>query len=137
VGFFTPLTTLSCVLQYGKRKDQKMRLLDKLLGRDVDEFAKQLAEMVAKRYPPTLDQAPERRVSANRITKVLEDALAKGGEFSEERRLGVYRKARLANAFKWQLKELGYSTKFVEVATEGLIVYITRSAKKQPGNATA
>ena len=107
-----------------------MGILDKVLGRDVDAFAKDLAEMVAKRYPPALDQAPQRRVSANRITKILEDALEKGATFAKERRLGVYKKARLANTFKWQLKELGYSEKFVEVATEGLLVYVTRASKK-------
>ena len=45
----------------------------------------------------------------------------------------TYKKARLANAFKWELKELGYSEKFVEVATEGLVVYTTtrRAGKAQ------
>ena len=104
-----------------------MGILDKLLGRDVDTFAKELAEMVAKRYPPTLDKAPERRISANRISKVLEDTLSKAADYNRSARLGVYKKARLANTFKWQLKELGYSDRFVEVATEGLVVYVSRT----------
>lgn len=112
-----------------------MGMLDKLLGRDVDAFAKDLAEMVAKRYPPTLDKAPERRISANRISKVLEDALSKAAEYNRGARLGVYKKARLANTFKWQLKELGYSDSFIEVATEGLVVYVSRKepAKESEG----
>lgn len=110
-----------------------MGLLDKLVGKDVDEFAKKLAEMVAKRYPPTLDQAKEKRVSANRVTKVLEDVLEQAVDYGKKNRLGVYKKARLANAFKWELKELGYSEKFIEVATEGLVVYTTRgTSKKDP-----
>jgi hypothetical protein len=40
--------------------------------------------------------------------------------------LGVYKKARLGNTFRWELEEMGYSEKFIELATEGLIVYITR-----------
>lgn len=107
-----------------------MGFLDKLVGKDVDEFAAKLAEMVAKRYPPALDQAKEKRVSANRITKVLEDVLDEAVDFGQKNRLGVYKKARLANAFKWQLKELGYSEKFIEVATEGLVVYTTRGRQK-------
>ncbi len=107
-----------------------MGILSKLVGKDVDEFAKKLAEMVAKRYPPTLDQAKEKRVSANRITKVLEDVLDQAAEYGQKNKLGVYKKARLANAFKWELKELGYSDKFIEVATEGLVVYTTRGASK-------
>lgn len=109
-----------------------MAIMDKLLGRDLDSFAKELAGMIAKRYPPALDKSPERRVSPNRVTRVLEDALEKASGFAKERRLGVYRKAKLANSFKWELKELGYSDKFIEVATEGLVVYMTRRADK-PG----
>lgn len=108
-----------------------MGILDKLLGKDVNAFAKELAEAVAKRYPPALDKAPARRVSPNRITKVLEDAMEKATEFASRQRLGVYKKAKLANAFKWELKERGYSDKFIEVATEGLVVYITTRKTKQ------
>lgn len=108
-----------------------MGILDKLLGKDVDAFAKDLADAIAKRYPPALDKSPERRVSPNRITKVLEDAMEKATDFASKQRLGIYKKAKLANAFKWELKELGYSEKFVEIATEGLVVYITRGANKR------
>ncbi|HKQ28434.1 MAG TPA: hypothetical protein VJT77_07515 [Burkholderiales bacterium] len=108
-----------------------MGLLDKMLGRDVDDFAKELAQMVAKRFPPALEKSPERRVSPNRITKVLEDALEKAADYGKSRRLGMYKKARLANAFKWQLKDLGYSDNFIEVATEGLVVYLTRGPAKE------
>jgi hypothetical protein len=108
-----------------------MGILDKLLGRDVTAFAKELADAIAKRYPPALDKSPERRVSPNRITKVLEDAMEKATEFTTRQRLGVYKKAKLANAFKWELKELGYSEKFIEVATEGLVVYITTRKAKE------
>jgi hypothetical protein len=108
-----------------------MAMLDKLLGRDVDAFAKEVADMIAKRYPPALEKSVERRVSPNRITKVLEDALAQAVDFTKDRRLGLYKKAKLANSFKWQLKELGYSEKFVEIATEALVVYITRKPGKE------
>jgi hypothetical protein len=113
------------------QQEKSMSLLDKMLGREVDDFAKELAGMVAKRFPPALEKSTERRVSPNRITKVLEDALEKAEEYGKTRRLGMYRKARLANAFKWQLKDLGYSDKFIEVATEGLVVYVTRGSGKQ------
>ena len=108
-----------------------MGLLDKLVGKDVDAFAEKLAEMVAKRYPPALDQTKEKRVSANRITKVLEDVLDEAAAYTKQNRLGVYKKARLANTFKWQLKELGYSDSFVEVATEAIMVYITDGSGKK------
>lgn len=108
-----------------------MRLVDKLLGKDVEDFGKELAQTVAKRYPPTLDTAPERRVSPNRITKVLEDTLEKAASYAGDHKLGTFKKAKLANTFKWELKELGYTDKFIEVATEGLVVYMTRGTAKK------
>ena len=101
-------------------------------GKQIDEFARTLAESVAKRYPPALDKAKDRKVSVNRITKVLEDTFTKAVEFDRGGKLGLYKRARLGNSFKWELKELGYSAQFVDVATEGLIIYLTRKdAAKQ------
>lgn len=97
---------------------------------DVDTFAKDLAQAISKRYPPSLDTAKARKISVNRVTKVLEDAMDKAAEFSHEKKLGMLGKAQLGNTFKWELKELGYSEKFVDVATEALIIYVTR--KKTP-----
>lgn len=97
-------------------------------GKDVDEFARRLAEEVSKRYPPELDQSKEKKISHNRIARVLEDAYAKAIEFQQEKHLGVYGKAKLGNTFRWELAEKGYSKTFVEMATEGLIVYITRKS---------
>ncbi|HVC12211.1 MAG TPA: hypothetical protein VNE59_11280 [Burkholderiales bacterium] len=99
-------------------------------SKEIDAFAKDLAQTIAKRYPPSLDATPEKRISANRITKVLEDALNRAAEFNRTHRLGVYKRARLGNTFRWELKELGYSEKFIEIATEGLIVYVSGAQKQ-------
>ena len=111
-----------------------MAILDRFSSKDVDQFAKSLALEISKRYPPSLDQAKEKKISQNRIARVLEDAYKKATDFKSEKRLGVYRKARLGNTFRWELTDLGYSKPFVEMATEGLIVYITR---KSPAAAPA
>ena len=95
--------------------------------REVNEFAKDLAANLAKRYPPALDVSPERRVSEHRLTKILEDVLSQGTEFQRQHRLGLFGKAKLGNEFRWQLKELGYTDRFIELATEGLMVYIIRA----------
>lgn len=110
-----------------------MGILGGVSGKQIDEFAKSLADAVAKRYPPALDKAKDRIVSVNRITRVLEDALQQAVEFKQQHKLGVYKKARLGNSFRWELTERGYSKKFVEVATEGLIVYLTRATGGSSG----
>ncbi len=103
-----------------------MGLFGSVSGKQIDEFAKSLAQELAKRYPPALDKADERRISQKRMTTILEDTFNRATEFKKQHKLGVYKKARLGNTFRWELQEMGYSGKFVELATEGLIVYITR-----------
>ena len=103
-----------------------MGLFGSVSGKQIDEFAKSLAQEPAKRYPPALDKADERRISQKRMTTILEDTFNRATEFKKQHKLGVYKKARLGNTFRWELQEMGYSGKFVELATEGLIVYITR-----------
>lgn len=105
-----------------------MKLPALFSNKEIDGFAKTLAQDLAKRYPPELDKSKEKKISQNRIAKVLEDAYGKAIQFKQEHKLGLYKKARLGNTFKWELKELGYSEKFIEIATEGLIVYITRDS---------
>jgi len=103
-----------------------MALFGSVSGKDVDGFAKTLAQDLAKRYPPALDKGTERKISQKRLTTILEDTFSRAIDFRRELKLGVYKKARLGNTFRWELQEMGYSDKFVEVATEGLVVYITR-----------
>jgi hypothetical protein len=103
-----------------------MALFGSVSGKDVDAFAKTLAQELAKRYPPALDKGSERKISQKRLTSILEDTFTRALEFKKLHKLGVYKKARLGNTFRWELQEMGFSEKFVEIATEGLIVYITR-----------
>jgi len=108
-----------------------MGLFSLFSNEEIGVFAKDLAASLAKRYPASLDISPDKRVSENRLTKVLEETLSKAAEFQQKHNLGMIGKAKLGNEFKWQLKELGYTERFIELATEGLMVYITR------GSATA
>ena len=102
-----------------------MALFGSVSSKQVDEFAKTLAQELAKRYPPALDKGNERRVSQKRLSTLLQDTFDRAVEFKQQHKLGVYKKARLGNTFRWELQEMGYSDKFVEIATEGLVVYIT------------
>lgn len=103
-----------------------MALFGSVSGKQIDEFAKNLALELSKRYPAALDKGSERRISMKRLTTILEDTYNRAIEFKRQHELGVYKKARLGNTFRWELEQLGYSKKFIELATEGLIVYVTR-----------
>lgn len=95
-------------------------------GKIIDEFAKSLAQDIAKRYPSAIANNPDQMVSQKRLTAILEEAFSRAHQFNQEQKLGMFKKARLGNTFKWELKEMGYDEKFVDMATEGLIVYLTR-----------
>jgi len=103
-----------------------MALFGSISGKEVDNFAKGLAEEMAKRYPLALDQGGGKTLSEKRLTAILEDICNKALAFKNEHKLGVYKKARLGNTFRWELEEMGYSKKFIETATEGLVVYLSR-----------
>lgn len=104
-----------------------MGLFGSVSSKEIDAFAKELVQELAKRYPPALDQGSgAQRLSQKRLTAILEDICSKAVEFRRQHKLGVYKKARLGNTFRWELEELGYSKQFIEAATESLVVYITR-----------
>ena len=103
-----------------------MALFGAISSKDVDAFAKELAEDLSKRYPPALDQSGGKTLSEKRLICILEDVCNKAVEFKNEHKLGVYKKARLGNTFRWALEEKGYSKIFIETATEGLVVFLAR-----------
>jgi hypothetical protein len=95
---------------------------------ELEAFAQSLATDIIKSYPPALDTAPDKRPSQNRLTRILEDACKKTAEFQKSAKLGWIGKARLANAFKWRLKESGYSAAFVDLATEAVVVHLSKKS---------
>jgi len=93
----------------------------------VDEFAKNLAQDIAKRYPPVIANSPEQTVSQKRVGEILEEAFTRAHQFSRENRLGMIGRAKLGHAFKWKLRYMGYEEKFVEMVTEALVVAVYRA----------
>jgi hypothetical protein len=112
-------------------------ILSAVIGKHVEEFANELAQSLAKRYPSAMEANKSRPVSEARLTKILEDVLVRAQGFQRENRLGMFGKAKLGNEFRWRLKELGYSDKFIEVATEGLMVYLARADRAPAEEASA
>lgn len=103
-----------------------MGLFSYFSSKEADEFAQTLVADIVKRYPPSMDQGNTSKMSVERLTRILEGTFEKAAEFQAKNQLGLYRKAKFTNTFKWGLKEHGYSADFIDVATEGLVVYITR-----------
>lgn len=92
----------------------------------VDSLAKELVADLVRRYPPSSKDIAGKKMSAKGISNILESLYKKAIDFKRSQGLGIYKTARLGNTFRWELKEQGYDEKFIEVATEGLVVYLTR-----------
>lgn len=109
-----------------------MGLFSFFSSKATDEFARSLAADIVKRYPPSMDKGNTAKLSVERLTRILESTFEKAADFQANQRLGLYRKAKLTNTFKWALKDHGYSDDFIDVATEGLVVYVTRGSPTKP-----
>jgi len=94
-------------------------------------LAKSLAQDVARRYPPAIANNPVQVVSPQRVSGILEEVFARASAFSQENKLGWYKRARLGQEFRWELNELGYDEKFVDTASEGLTRCLTRFPSPQ------
>lgn len=104
-----------------------MPLLKSLDTRELQEFALMLATDLARRFPPASEGRTDSG-AAHQIKVILNGLATRAVRFHEQHKLGVYKKAKLANVFQWRLKELGYSPKFVERATKEIV---TRLAIKK------
>lgn len=101
-----------------------MAIFDFLKRVPVDAFAQQLADDLAKRYGPELECDTTKKRNPQRLTKAFDSTFNRAIKFQQEHKLGIYGKARLSNAFKWQLKELGYPDEFVDLATSAMTKFI-------------
>jgi len=97
-----------------------MALLGFLDTKELEEFAASLATDLGRRYPPA-SEARTDAGAAQQLTAILGGIASRAVRYHEEHKLGVYRKAKLGNVFKWKLTEMGYTAAFVERATKEVV----------------
>jgi hypothetical protein len=107
-----------------------MGIFGSVSSKQVDEFAKDLARQLARQCPPERAESGggKPNVTPRKLVATLEDVCRKALDFRKEHKLGIYKKARLGNTFRWELTELGYDRQFAEDVTQRLVVYIARKA---------
>jgi hypothetical protein len=84
---------------------------------ELEEFAAGLASDLGRRFPPASESRTDTGAQ-HQIKVIMEGLAARAVRYHEQHKLGVYKKAKLANVFQWKLTELGYSKNFVEKATK-------------------
>ncbi len=101
-----------------------MSLLDKFLPSSDKALANELADKVARHFPPTSEAKLAKLGGRRRLESVLKTVIDDLDTQQMPSKLGWFRKARFGNVFRWRLVELGYSEGFVEALTEGLITHL-------------
>lgn len=94
---------------------------------ELEEFATGLAADLGRRFPPA-SEARKDAGAEHQVRVILEGLTARALRYHEQHKLGVYKKAKLANVFRWKLTDLGYSSAFVERATKQIVTQL--AAKK-------
>lgn len=84
---------------------------------EIEQFAATLADDLTRRFPPASEARTDPGVQ-HQIKVILEGLAARAVRYHQQQKLGLYKKAKLANVFKWRLAEAGYSKSFVDHATK-------------------
>ena len=91
------------------------------------EFACILAQNLQKNLPSDFMETKGKAMSVNRITTLLERNNQAAVEYQQNFKMSFIRRAVLANAFKWELKSKNYPSAFVDMATESLVIKLSKA----------
>lgn len=89
---------------------------------EAERYGLALAEIVVNGYP-----ASERKRSDKAVVhraKILDQIFAQAKQFKQAHKPNFYKKAKLGNAFKWELLEQGFDAKFADDLTHQLLLHI-------------
>jgi hypothetical protein len=96
--------------------------------KEIDAFATALAQDLGRRFPPQSEGRKDKGAK-NQLASITDGLYAHAARFRQDKALGIYGKAKLGNAFRWQLKELGYSQTFINEVTHGLVLRLAKGRK--------
>ena len=99
-------------------------LFNRSRNRDIEQFATELAREFSKVY--SVSDAKSERNAVKKLARAIDAACMRAAAYQKENKLGVYGKAKLGTAFKWELKELGYADEFVDEFTRSVLLRLSR-----------
>jgi hypothetical protein len=87
----------------------------------VKEFGTSLGAFFIEKVPFESSQKIDDDHFARKTKKVLASMATQVEEFKKNNSLNIYKRAQLSNAFKWKLKEAGYSAEYINELTMWLV----------------
>jgi hypothetical protein len=93
-------------------------VLSWLNAKEAEQFGVSLAQFFIQRIP--IEDPNKKNKSMAKKREVLDKMLLQITLFKMNHNLNIYKKAKLGNAFKWELRNAGYNAKFVDELTKVL-----------------
>jgi len=91
-------------------------------AKKAEEFGTSLAQILIEKMPP--GRMLEKSKLSSKTEYILVQLLAKIDEFKKIEKLNLYKKAKIANSFKWTLKDGGFEEAFNEKLVEWLVTHL-------------
>ena len=88
-------------------------------ARAAEEFGLKLAETYAGKYSESLKVDKKTLKKQLRLTR---ETFARAQQFNTSHNLNFYQKAKMGNAFKWKLRDMGCDLELIDALTKDLMV---------------
>lgn len=89
-------------------------------AKEAEAFGNMLAEFYDEKFRETEKAAGHQKLGKQQ--KLVAQVLLKAQQFKLNRKLNPYKKAKLGNAFKWKLRELGHHAELIDQMTKDLML---------------
>lgn len=92
-----------------------------------EAFAKTLAADFMRECPIHLMQSGKKG-SDKKLVAAIQHLNSNARQFHAKHRLGLYKKAKLSNTLKWELKEQGYDDALIDELIKGMLIAMAGKA---------
>jgi hypothetical protein len=106
----------------------RMSLLDWFNTREVDDFARRIADDLIKRVHGAGGGASDTR-TRNALLKTQNWAFDRIAHFARGRSFNLYQKASFGNTLKWALQEAAFAPEAADAWAQELVTHLALSAK--------
>lgn len=89
-------------------------------AREAEAFGNMLAEFYDEKFHTIEKAAAHKKLGKQQ--KLVAQVLLKAEQFKAAHKLNPYKKAKLGNAFKWKLRELGHHAELIDQMAKDLML---------------
>jgi hypothetical protein len=101
-------------------------ILDWFNAGEAESFAQEVVREINKLFPP--EHLKGKAIPKKIYQKKFESLVVRTVAFAAKNKLNIYKKAKLLNTIKWELREIGHDDEFID----SLIMFLTPLLNKKP-----